>query len=627
MRTIVSVAAVALCLMTVSSARAETPQLTELVDRHRAAVGGAEAAAQLSNAKVVWTSEQGAGPPSTIEAWFASGGRYREIARDGSGWSSTAFDGLLAYRINASTGHVRSPHSPDGSPIDTYIYATTWSQSQLLPLLDPDLVANAETLRAPEGSPGTVRVHVAGPAGLQRELTVTTDGTVTHDAVRVDRPGLSMSIERALSDLATFDGVRLPTTVRVTATGTIDLGGIERQIDREQVLQLQKIETATTPPTGFFTPGTPATPPIGHEMDLDTLRLRLAGQVAVGTDPESIRAGDLDGDGDLDLVTGDDGSTTWLVNDGTGSFPATVQLPGGGGSNEYALPVDLDADGTLELAVASTADPGSTLFILPNVGNGPGQAREDAVSQATGDFPESVTAADFDRDGQLDLAVAHNRSGDARVHFGNGDGTFSQTVTLDLGGRGENVATSDLNGDGVPDLLVVDQERLTVFIGQGHRTFAPGVTYAAGGLPFAVAAGDITGDGDADVLVGSGGIFRDTGSDDLALLAGAGDGSLQDAAYISAGGSIASVDLTDLDLDGDLDAVAASFGTHEAWILENRGGTLIPVATLPCGWAPVAITAADLDGNGRPDVAVANEYSNDVSLWLNVAAGSDRPAP
>jgi hypothetical protein len=51
------------------------------------------------------------------------------------------------------------------------------------------------------------------------------------------------------------------------------------------------------------------------------------------------------------------------------------------------------------------------------------------------------------------------------------------------------------------------------------------------------------------------------------------------------------------------------------------------VATLPCGWAPVAITAADLDGNGRPDVAVANEYSNDVSLWLNVAAGSDRPAP
>ncbi len=125
--------------------------------------------------------------------------------------------------------------------------------------------------------------------------------------------------------------------------------------------------------------------------------------------------------------------------------------------------------------------------------------------------------------------------------------------------------------------------------------------------------------GHADVLVGNGGIFRDTGGDDLAVFRGDGTGALAPAQFISAGGSIASVHVTDLDLDGDLDAVAASFGTHEAWLVENRDGTLVPLGSLPCGWAPVAIVAADLDSDGRPDIAVANEFSDDVNVWLNVA--------
>jgi hypothetical protein len=139
-------------------------------------------------------------------------------------------------------------------------------------------------------------------------------------------------------------------------------------------------------------------------------------------------------------------------------------------SRPYSIAVgDFNRDGNLDLAVASGCCPGAGLTILLGRGDG---TFEPGVYYAAGDQPYSVVAADFNHDGNLDLAVANSLSPYLTILLGNGDGTFRagpQAPALEQ--PAVFVTEGDFNGDGIPDLATVGSNIISVFLGNGDGTF------------------------------------------------------------------------------------------------------------------------------------------------------------
>src|SRR5207302_182670 len=131
-----------------------------------------------------------------------------------------------------------------------------------------------------------------------------------------------------------------------------------------------------------------------------------------------------------------------------------------------------------------------------------------ALTFATAGFnPEYVAVGDVNRDGRLDLAVAHSGStlGTVAVLLGNGDGTFQAPRNFSTGQGSLSVAVGDVNGDGQPDLAVANSGSplgtVAVLLGNGDGTFQAPRNFAAGTGPLSVAVGDVNGDGQPDLAV------------------------------------------------------------------------------------------------------------------------------
>ncbi len=190
----------------------------------------------------------------------------------------------------------------------------------------------------------------------------------------------------------------------------------------------------------------------------------------VGRRPFSAVAADFDGDGrfDLAIANKEDGSVSVLL--GTGGLSAfRPQLVFGAGNSPVALAVgDFNRDGRIDLAAVNLTD--STVSVL--LGNGSGRfggRKAFAVGAGAGSsLPSSIATADFDGDGNVDLAVVNNAIGTERgtvsILRGTGDGSFGSPVTFEVGGTPCWVAVGDFNRDGRPDLAVVNHEDGTVSV-------------------------------------------------------------------------------------------------------------------------------------------------------------------
>jgi hypothetical protein len=318
---------------------------------------------------------------------------------------------------------------------------------------------------------------------------------------------------------------------------------------------------------------------------------------AVGTAVFAMIAGDFNGDGKIDLITGQTESKdlSVLLGNGDGTFQKAVSYPAGGAVGGIVA-ADFNGDGKLDLAV-SNQSPGSLSILL---GHGDGTFGA-ASTQSLGMALVGITAADFNGDGKLDLAIADNNS-TVWLLLGAGDGTFGTPQSIALTGTLVGIASGDFNRDKHADLAVANLNAASVYVllGKGDGTFQPATSLAAGRGAFAVTLGDFNSDGKLDIAVANN--FEVPLQNDVSLLLGNGDGTFAAAIPLGAGNNAVGVVAADFTGNGKLDLAVANNGSPFASLLINgfpkglSSFTSVSAADGSPGLAPESLVSAHAPG-------------------------------
>jgi hypothetical protein len=333
-------------------------------------------------------------------------------------------------------------------------------------------------------------------------------------------------------------------------------------------------------------------------------------EVQAGKGPVAVTAADFTGSGTDGLAAADQGNTVSVLLT-VGNGQATAYATGPRPSDVVAAPVSGGPRPDLVTANAG----GSNVSVLHN--NGDGTFRS-AANYAVPAGALAVAAGDVNGDGQPDLAVVNGQSvGAVSVLLNNGNGTFAAAVCYSTGASPEAVAIGDINGDGRPDLITVNRANSTVsfLLGNGNGTFRTAINRAAAASPKALAAADFNGDGHLDLALAN------SGSNTVTLLLGNGNGTFHNAGnlVIDAEPAVTATAITAGHLTNSrhMDLVVGTnfeFGGpvgHTASVLLGNGdGTFQPAVEYGVGNTPTSVTVGDFRGDGKTDLALATGYYN-----------------
>jgi hypothetical protein len=241
---------------------------------------------------------------------------------------------------------------------------------------------------------------------------------------------------------------------------------------------------------------------------------------------------------------------------------------------------------------------------------------------ATGKSPYSLLTADFNNDGIPDVAVTNLDALSVSVLLGKGDGTFQSHKDATVGREPRGIAVADFNADGKPDLAVANflDDNISILLGNGDGTFQPHFEFAAGVHPWAIAVGDLNNDGIADLAVAD---SKNVGKG-VMVLVGIGNGTFRKGVGYGGHGSYG-VTIGDLNADGNQDIVLASVSAWGVTVMFGKGdGTFAPPVTIQKNSLGTGILIADLNGDGKIDLAVTGNDAgavNNVSVFLGDGSG------
>jgi len=251
------------------------------------------------------------------------------------------------------------------------------------------------------------------------------------------------------------------------------------------------------------------------------------------------------------------------------------------------------------------------------------------VNYPVGIAPYSIAIGDLNRDAKPDLVVANGVSADVSVLLGKGDGTFAAAVDYAADVGITSVAIGGLNRDTKPDLVTANSSSndVSVLLGKGDGTFASARNYPVGGeLPESVAIGDLNGDAKPDLAVA----VHNFGAGTATVLLGNGDGTFAAPVDYPVGFYPESVAIADLNGDAKPDlavAVDRPGGNGTVAVLLGKGdGTFAKAVEYAVGEFPNSVAVGDLNGDRRADLAVSNTFSDSVSVLLGSWGGTFAPA-
>jgi hypothetical protein len=349
-----------------------------------------------------------------------------------------------------------------------------------------------------------------------------------------------------------------------------------------------------------------------------------------------VATGDFNGDGFTDVVVGNftnnDASVgiTVFLSRGDGSLQPGVNY-GSGGSLAFVAVADFDKDGNLDIAAVDNAD--GLVQIFKGVGNG---TFTTGITVSTGDIDtEKIVAVDLNGDGFTDLAVANAGGGNVGVILNDQNGGFAAQIPYPLLNGSIDLVAADVNGDGKLDLLLPESacSCLAVLLGAGDGTFGAENDFLIGNSPYQIAVGDLNGDGIPDVAVTIDDFVSGLG---VAVALGVGDGtflaanspayptSLQLSSPFSAFPT--SIQMLDLDGDGHADLIYTNTGYSTVGVLYGVGdGTFHDPVEYPTGGGSVGLALADVNGDGAVDVVTASDSVSDATVLINTSGSQAAP--
>jgi hypothetical protein len=362
------------------------------------------------------------------------------------------------------------------------------------------------------------------------------------------------------------------------------------------------------------------------------------GSLPTGRLPAQVVAGDVNGDGAPDLVVRNagDGTLSIYINTATESgpsatppppFAAPITVPIGPGISDVTLAavagdnrLDILVTDTLTGAVGVVRNLGPVVFAPPAfypAGSGPyavtdsGESTTVTAQEATA----GVTAGPLTPAGPADLVAIDPGSNTLGVLRGLGDGRFANPVRLPTASPARQIVLADLEGSGILDAVVLSSHGVTVARGDGRGGFFPDpFTTSAGPDPAGLTVADVNHDGKPDLLVGD-------AYGDLLVLLGNGDGTFRP--YRNSDQNVALAVLPNgsptpdfIFADQELDRVVVDHGSDPSKPIADQSSGLL---------APGAVVLADLDGDGIPDLIVANSGGNSVLVYRGLGDGRFGP--
>jgi hypothetical protein len=342
---------------------------------------------------------------------------------------------------------------------------------------------------------------------------------------------------------------------------------------------------------------------------------------STGSTPSGIACGDFNRDGNLDLVTGNapvdaENSLTILYGRGDGTFGSRTDA--GTGTLSVGVAAGWFWADSTHATLVTTNSAGNSLTQTDYLGPALSRIQQ---TLTVGVAPVDVAAVDFDSDGHLDVVTA-DLGGTVTVSRNNRSGGFLSPLSFAVGRHAYGVCAGDFDQDGIVDLVSTDSgdDTVSVLLGDGAGGVLPRATFSAGADPEAVVTEDLDGDGHLDLAVAN------ASAATISVLWGDGSGAFAQRSRYDAhprgwttGVRVNDLATGDFDNDGQPDLVAVGQDSMAPFanVLVSRGAGTRSFAAHEqsiAAWGPAGVIAADLDRDGKTDMAVACAGSDVVSV-------------
>lgn len=349
--------------------------------------------------------------------------------------------------------------------------------------------------------------------------------------------------------------------------------------------------------------------------------------LSVGLHPTMPAIADVNHDGNLDILVanGGGGSVSVYLGDGKGGFVQADGSPFTAGQAPADISTaDFNGDGNLDIALAHHG----VKLVSVLLGDGKGQfslGPGSPFAVESNPHPHGIALGDFNGDNKPDIAIDSWAENKVLVLFGKGKGTFQTPgVKFDVGQMPyQRLRSADVNQDEFVDIITSNFEAGSVSVlfgdGRGHFTRKE---FPVPPKPFGIVIADVNGDKHLDVIIGHySGQGTDPSKNAMSVLLGDGKGnfSLAKGSPFATGNYPGSVAAGDLNGDGIADIVIPNYldGTLTVYLCTKDGITLAPYSPIRVGHTPHGVAIADVNHDGKGDIVVTEEEDNDVLVLLS----------